>query len=197
MKLSREKKIAVLLLFVLVSALCALSACSSQAANQVTDPGGAASSGATSWSVDADCAGCHVNEANPDSACLAYKHQAQGTGCTKCHDDEGALSEAHGKMNTASLPKRLHKTTVSNSACLSCHDQAELANATAGLTILTDSKGTVVNPHKPPVNDDHASGITCIGCHVMHVASDPLKAAPELCSSCHHAGVYECHTCHE
>ncbi len=152
----------------------------------------------TTWSPDVDCTTCHATEASSmsDSACLVSKHVAQGVTCTTCHDDSDALATAHEDMATAKTPTRLKKTTVDESICLDCHDKTELAAATADVTVCTDSQGTTVNPHDLPVNDDHAA-ITCIDCHEMHSTDTADTLAPEKCISCHHAKVYQCHTCHD
>ncbi len=56
-----------------------------------------------------------------DSACLAGHHtMTQGFTCTTCHDDDGALSEAHTDMNSGKTPKKLKKTEVNETVCLSC-----------------------------------------------------------------------------
>lgn len=71
-----------------------------------------------------------------------------------------------------------------------------LVAATADSTALTDSSGTVVNPHDLPAVKDHDS-ITCTTCHDVHDPEpDAAKTASKKCLSCHHEGVYECYTCH-
>lgn len=80
--------------------------------------------------------------------------------------------------------------------CLSCHDAEELKVKTVDSTVLVDAKGKTVNPHDLPSNEDHAS-IQCTNCHTEHSAESAVEKAPKECLSCHHAGVYECNTCHE
>ena len=64
---------------------------------------------------------------------------------------------------------------------------------TAGVTELTDSNGTMVNPHEVMGLTEGHADIVCADCHAMHSAG---STAAETCVSCHHAGVYECNTCH-
>ena len=110
---------------------------------------------------------------------------------------EMGLESAHAEvdMNDYQVPKKLKKTDVSKEACLSCHDQAEVAAATADLTVLTDDNGLTVNPHELPGNSEHDK-LVCAKCHTMHEEATPDENAADACASCHHAGVYECHTCH-
>lgn len=152
-----------------------------------------------SWSMDSDCTACHSKEASSmtDTACLASTHATQGLDCTSCHTDEQALTEVHADVTAdATAPTKLQATQVGKEVCTTCHDTAELKAATATSTVLTDSRGTVVNPHDLPVNDSHAE-ISCNNCHEMHTDKAVDKAAPAECRSCHHANVYQCYTCHE
>lgn len=124
-------------------------------------------------------------------------HASQNLTCTTCHNDEEGLAAVHADVSsTDGDVKKLKSTTVSSETCLTCHDQDELIAATAELTILTDSKGTTVNPHELPANDAHAQ-IACGDCHTMHASADVDETAKKECLDCHHANVYECNTCHE
>ena len=60
---------------------------------------------------------------------------------------------------------------------------------------IADDKGTAVNPHALPASPDHDS-LACIDCHTSHEAAPALEEAESTCASCHHAGVFECGTCH-
>ena len=59
------------------------------------------------------------------------------------------------------------KTAVDDAVCASCHNAADLAAKTTESAVLTDSEGTVVNPHDLPENEDHAA-TKCTSCHKMH-----------------------------
>ena len=95
--------------------------------------------------------------------------------------------------------KRLKTTDVAESTCQAeaCHGSYEtLAEQTSSSTLLTDSNGTVVNPHDLPENADHET-VTCGSCHDMHASDDIAETAQKACISCHHMGIYECNTCHD
>ncbi len=180
----------------------ALYACAPQAAPQEgkADGGKAAQTEpvAIDWSPTADCAVCHVTEAESatDAACDASQH-ADMT-CIECHTDESQLATMHeGKTTGDRMPMRLKKTTVDKSLCTPCHDQATIAAASADCTVLTDVNGKTVNPHELPGDKSHAE-ITCSDCHEMHSdATERTEDAQKLCRTCHHSDVYECYTCHE
>lgn len=162
------------------------------------EPG--AMEGDFTFSMDADCAVCHTGEGSSmdDTACLVGTADHESMTCSSCHGDEAALTEAHANVAYGDKePKRLKNTQVDATLCESCHNADELVSKTADSTVLTDSKGTVVNPHAVMgLNEDH-SGINCLSCHEAH-GSDPIsETAPDACSSCHHTNVYECHTCHD
>lgn len=150
------------------------------------------------WSQDVDCSMCHADESASmkESACVAGYHSvSQGLTCLVCHADVSGLSDAHQDM-TGKAPTKLKSTTVDDEICLSCHVESDLAAATAQLATLTDDAGTVVNPHAIPDNDDHAK-TTCSDCHSGHNAEPASSAASSFCMGCHHAGVYQCGTCHD
>ncbi|MEY8561748.1 cytochrome c3 family protein [Eggerthellaceae bacterium 3-80] len=152
---------------------------------------------AFTWTAESDCAMCHDKEASSqqDSACTASQH-ADLT-CATCHADEAGLVAAHegAEMGSDKAASALVTTSVDDAVCQSCHDQAELATKTAECTVLTDSEGTVVNPHQLPENEDHAA-TECISCHKMHSTTAVDKTATRYCKSCHHTDVYSCYTCH-
>ena len=127
---------------------------------------------------------------------LALHTSTIDTSCSTCHPDSDAMAKAHKRMDSGREAKRLKKTDVTDELCLGCHDQKTLAQATSDSKVLTDSNGTVVNPHDLPKNDDHAD-VSCMVCHKAHEGQDSLEdSAIDTCAGCHHAGVYECHTCH-
>ena len=147
------------------------------------------------WSADGDCTVCHTKEG--DSMGTIPCAAGGEADCVMCHTDTSALETVHADATTDSkMPKRLKQTEVAAESCESCHGTTEeLAAATADSTVLTDSKGTTVNPHDLPANDRH-SEIVCADCHNPHDGT-PQETGPKACATCHHAGVYECGTCHE
>lgn len=188
--------------FAAIVAVAALSACSPQQADRTqasAEEGGGAEQPAVTvaWSAEGDCSTCHSKQAESqaDAACLASKHADQK--CVQCHTDTGALETAHAAATAGdAIPSALKQTSVDTEAvCQSCHTIEELVAATAASTALTDENGTVVNPHALPENADHAE-IDCASCHKVHSSTAAEKSAQRTCSSCHHANVYECGTCH-
>ncbi|WP_296010082.1 hypothetical protein [uncultured Adlercreutzia sp.] len=156
------------------------------------------------WNEESDCATCHSTEGDStsDDACLASTHAAAGASCVSCHDDSEGLAKAHEGASLDSTPaKRLKTTEVSSETCLAsdCHNTTleELAALTTDCTIFTDDNGTVVNPHEAPdLTPSHVEAeMTCTDCHNAHEEASE-ENYQKVCSSCHHAGVYECGTCH-
>lgn len=149
------------------------------------------------WSKTVDCTGCHSEQAkSTDNATMhASVHKAAGATCVSCHDNEAGLTKAHkGATATAKMPETLSKDNmVKPAACLQsgCHVFSE--TVTANSTVLTDLNGTVVNPHEVMTLTAGHADIVCADCHQQHMA--PLSAS-QACVTCHHAGVYECGTCH-
>ena len=149
------------------------------------------------WADETDCTSCHEVPAKSldDETRAASLHTALGLGCTDCHADD-ALIDIHGKMKpNAKVPTKLKKSDLSVKTCATCHPSEALAEATADCSALTDSEGTVVNPHDIPDVKEHKD-ISCQSCHKMHAESKPASLAPTLCQDCHHEDVYECYTCH-
>lgn len=149
------------------------------------------------WAGSADCATCHTVEdgSMTDEACVASLHGTLGLACVSCHVDD-ALIDVHAKAQpTAKPPKTLKKSQVPAAVCGSCHDVDQLAETTKDSAVLTDSEGTVVNPHDLPDVKDHAQ-IACGDCHRLHSSKEVSSSATALCLSCHHEDVYECGTCH-
>lgn len=155
-------------------------------------------SGASAWSPEADCATCHVNEkaAWGNEKALASKHAAFDLACVDCHTDEKGLVKGHKKAKEGVAEvKRLKKSEIDPEVCLTCHKREDLTKATVDLDVLTDSKGTTVNPHELPDVVEH-EGVSCASCHYMHRDKRATEAAPAVCDGCHHDGVYECFSCH-
>ena len=191
----------VLALTVVLTVFC-IAGCSPQQNDKTPAQDGAKTEDVqVDWSLSTDCVTCHVAEkatmVEGASGAHAHVQQAQAT-CATCHVDEAKLAKAHeGKTATDPMPKKLKTTTVDTETCQSsgCHDltEDEMLALTAGNTGLIDSKGTQVSPHNViGLTSGHAD-ITCSSCHNMH---DEKMDAAALCVTCHHAGVYECNTCH-
>lgn len=158
------------------------------------------STAAWTWSVESDCGACHAaeNDSLHEASFGASSHA--DLPCITCHTDAEALGSAHEDAGADSkMPKKLKSTAVDEVTCQNsgCHSEGleGLAEKTADSTILTDSKGTAVNPHEvPTMTDAHLdASLGCIDCHPMHKEQD----AAQKCGSCHHMDVYECNTCHE
>jgi hypothetical protein len=155
------------------------------------------------FSADSDCMVCHETESASltDAACPASDHATLT--CTDCHTDIDGLTTAHSEVTygdrTATRLKVTEIDDSDDSACLNdaCHTGYEaLAEKTASSTVLTDSNGTVVNPHALPESEDHET-VDCGNCHDIHSSDDIGSTARKACLSCHHMDVYECYTCHE
>lgn len=155
---------------------------------------------AFTWDTSADCSVCHQKEQDSyaGTTAITLVHNAQGLTCLTCHADSSALSAAHEKATSASKPPtRLRTTKVEQTTCLDCHGSLEsLAQASAECTVLTDTEGTVVNPHAVPENNDHAIVVSCVSCHAVHTGETVEVTANGLCLRCHHENVYSCYTCH-
>lgn len=160
-----------------------------------------ASAGSGMWSMDIDCGMCHETQqaSTQDSSLRACIHATQAaTTCVSCHTDESTLATVHQNATAEGpMPKKLKKTTVDAQACQAsgCHDVSadEFKALTADVTDLVDSNGTMVNPHEVMGLTEGHADILCSDCHSEH---KPDAGAANTCVSCHHAGVYECNTCH-
>lgn len=200
---------------------CGLAACAPVSANTAADAEGedvaaVEAVGFGAWSPDVDCAACHLGNAASltQTGTLGAVHESSGASmdCIACHADEVALSTLHASYTDegAKVPARLRKTTVSDGSCAAsgCHDVAELVQKTESSAVLTDSDGTVRNPHAMVSDPLHGLGgetgadIQCVSCHEVHKEGGAdrqamAETARDQCLSCHHADVYECGTCHE
>ena len=190
---------------IMVLVLAALAGC----APQTTDVGNAAEGQGKStaetitveWSFEGDCGICHSNEMATlsDAALCASVHQNEATAqCISCHTDEATLEKVHdGKTADDKPAKRLKKTSVLAETCQSagCHDLSpeEMIEKASGYEGLVDANGTRVNAHEVMTLTPGHAETTCISCHSMH---KPTVDAASTCVACHHAGVYECNTCH-
>lgn len=195
-----RKKARIVLACGAVCAMMALAACAPQqaAVNTQASQEEEATPIEVSWSPESDCAVCHDTQGSSMESIPCAAAQDSEVTCSSCHTDEATLATVHdGVTSEDKMPKRLKQTTVSAEACETCHGGVdELAPKTTESTVLTDSKGTVVNPHALPDNERHQT-IVCGDCHAMHESGNVQETALKACTSCHHAGVYECGTCHE
>ncbi len=155
----------------------------------------------TSDSVSSTDASNEATATDEDGCLALLKVSAhQSFECVTCHDDQDAMDSVHEDVAEGDrIPKRLKKTEVDSEVCLTCHESYEvLAEDTEDCTALTDSKGTVVNPHEVvELNDRHGESLTCFSCHEAHSDDAVADSAARSCESCHHTNVYECYTCHE
>ena len=165
------------------------------------------------WSIKLDCTECHAKETaslenaeekgTPSDKTASSKvdgyavmHAGDfGLTCIDCHVDSDELAKGHKKLNSGKEAKRLKKSDVACDVCATCHNADDLVAKTADYKGLVDSNGTVVNPHHLPATESHTA-ITCTDCHQVHSGEPIAESAPGACTSCHHAGVYECGTCH-
>ena len=181
-------------------ALLALPACTpKEASDSGSSKTDATPSVEANWSPDSDCGTCHATEQKTydNAQCEASLHK--DVKCLQCHADEAALKTAHeGKTSSDKMPTRLKKTQDEDAVCFSCHenDRAGLIAATDGKAVLTDSEGTSRNPHDPQGIAEHET-LACADCHNMHSTEELQERAMSQCTSCHHAGVFACYTCHD
>lgn len=199
------RKVRLLCIAFACSMVLALAACApSTSQGESGASGDSASQGASTaafeWSADADCGLCHGLESDSlsNADCqIAVKHGALA--CSSCHSEEDKLAQAHSKVTLEDTDKKvskLKKTEVGNEVCLACHESDYKPEATAQVTMFTDSEGTTINPHALPATEKHQS-ILCSDCHTVH-SSEPMEEnAPKTCLNCHHENVYKCGTCHE
>lgn len=151
------------------------------------------------FSQDSDCTLCHTveSESMDDAACLAGLGSHATIECLTCHEFDTSLEKAHEDVSVGDSPRSsLKRTQVNETACLACHSEEELIEKTADVTVLTDSEGTVVNPHEVMSTGTGHEEIACSSCHKMHTSADAAQTAGDVCLSCHHKEVYECGTCH-
>lgn len=184
------------LAIVLACLMAVIMGCS-QGAAQEPEPAAKPTATVFEFTLDSNCATCHgvQSDSMDDPACYGFVHKE--VACSTCHADEAKLVAVH-EGATPSAAKDLGKlkaTSVADAVCQTCHNIGDLAVATATSTVLTDTKGTVVNPHALP-STHLGSSVHCADCHPMHSGGDLNSRAQGFCVGCHHEEVYECHTCH-
>ena len=201
--MKQKETLAVATLCAIVTALALTVGCTPLTVSESTFSSGDDESSAdmttAAWSPDSDCVTCHSQELSHNFDDGESGHASMS--CIDCHTDTSGLEKAHEKAGGPSEAKKLKKTAIDDETCLTCHDSYEkLAEKTAAIDTLTDSKGTTVNPHSILTEHNAAAqhnDVTCASCHNAHDGGDPAEVADALCETCHHESVYECYTCHE
>ncbi len=151
--------------------------------------------------ADAVCLGCHGDGtiAAPDAGQSASGEKtAEAPATTEGNDVDAKATEAAAPTATPSENKAQADADSTKGADQEQDEpgRTALIAATADSTVLTDEKGTTVNPHDLPAVEDHAS-INCIDCHKGHSSDTIEVSAMKACTLCHHENVFECYTCHE
>lgn len=146
---------------------------------------------------DATCLACHGD------GMIAAPEAGQDTAAEKASEPAGAdVSRKVADKQASDIPGTKDAGNAEDAATEGIDtEQAEpgrtaLIAATAGCTVLTDEKGTKVNPHDLPPVEDHAT-VNCIDCHKGHSDDTLEDSATKACTLCHHENVFECYTCHE
>ncbi len=169
--------------------------------------GGIAAPGVETEDEDADTTDADIEDAEEDSAAEEKDDAAATT--AKASDNAVAASSAKDDADTDKTVKADDTDTAEADDDDDADEEADaddeeetlpektqLIAATADSVVLTDSEGTVVNPHDLPDSTNH-NKIVCVDCHKIHdTEADLAKTASKKCTSCHHENVYECYTCH-
>lgn len=188
----------------LLAVVCLLAACSPHMSEPVAGGDSEEPAAPVEWSMEVDCATCHTTEgeSSADANCLASQHASQN--CITCHVDQEAMTEVHAAQGTSDkMPKKLKKTAVDNEVCLGCHGGTleNFVSETSDVPPVVDENGTETNPHQAVAAEHHFKDgemqVACSGCHSMHKAESAEDMSYRACITCHHAGVFECYTCHE
>lgn len=120
--------------------------------------------------------------------------------CEDCHFDaerKDDLEYAHWGVGVDSQPPTgLKYSTVDPAVCLACHEADYTPEATEAVDALTDTGGTVANPHDLYDPEGAHASVTCIDCHTVHVGTDPGESGYQRCMDCHHVEVWGC-ACHD
>ena len=173
-------------------ALCHAKEAASLGLTAAAEEGTADGAKADAETTDEELGSAHTTEV----AAYARTHvQNFKFECATCHIDSEGLEKGHKDLNSGKEATRLKRSEVDDSICLTCHQPEKLVEATADYTGLTDAKGTTVNPHELPKVGNHEI-IQCFNCHQVHSEKAITETAIAACNSCHHAGVFECGTCH-
>lgn len=134
-------------------------------------------------------------ESAEESAPLMAKHAALD--CQLCHPDNDDMDYAHWGVDVDSpAPEKLKYSKVDPAVCVACHEKDATPESTKDVTALTDSNGSMVNPHDLPDPDGAHASVGCANCHSMHSETTPEEAAYQRCIDCHHVEVWGC-ACHD
>lgn len=140
------------------------------------------------WGPNKDCALCHELEARSitRNRLLAYQHVEAGETCGTCHDASNLDLKHKNVIEEKAV--RVPVKKYPQAFCFNCHGSyKEIVQLTQDSKVCTDKKGNVANPH-----DTHLGQADCYHCHRIHRVSSGVR----YCYTCHHAGVFECGTCH-
>lgn len=179
--------------------LAAIADC--EACHEIGAAGGAVAGGSEGKADEDEGAGAPGDGAKGDAAADAveksYFESHPQAECLDCHIADEAFGKSH-KDKTADdrMPKKLRRSDVTTEKCQECHGTYEdLAELTEDVEVLTDSKGTCVNPHAAvALTEEHDGAFDCFSCHGVHKPVEDVK--DEACLRCHHEDVFECGTCH-
>ena len=129
-------------------------------------------------SVAVVCDACHNDRSWPDNALAQTAHgrvadvrtPMGGGGCSACHGDAGGhpANPSAVSPQVSFGPRRFTEVEQQNAACSGCHEGGGLALWDGGAH----------------ANED----VACAGCHVSHVARDPVLHAERQATVC-----YDCH----
>ncbi len=146
----------------------------------------------------------YVDSRNDDGT-LLYGHYSTNEGnseditCISCHDLD-TLRKLYLLCDSDALEQANVEMSSSNEFCLVCHGSyEELSELTADYREFIDLENNIANPHEfgGGLTAEHKVSL-CSSCHTsIHRTSNALSSAYIFCWDCHHAGVFECYTCHE
>ena len=153
--------------------------------------------GEVGFNPNADCATCHpasYAQSMKEATLLAYAHAQENLVCLDCHEAE-ALTQLHEGVGTDTSKLKVRR--YGNEFCFDCHVPNEHTSYQQVIERTVDYTvdDLEVNPHNPHEGSEEMgqTQFDCNSCHQMHRESLGIN----YCYGCHHAGVLECHTCHE
>ncbi len=137
-----------------------------------------------------------VVEEDDDTTATATKAADDAVATSSAKDDIDADADKTTDADDADEAETDDEDTDADDEEEALPEKTQLIAATADSEVLTDSEGTVVNPHDLPDSMNH-NKIACVDCHKIHdTEADLAKTASKKCTSCHHQNIYECYTCH-
>ena len=123
--------------------------------------------------------------------------EAASLSCADCHSDTESCqtSQRHELRRSSADPSEADRGVERGMPRLPRSERACPENGVG--YGAHRSNGKTVNPHDLPATETHQA-ITCTNCHTMHSEQTDLDGdAKSYCTSCHHADVFECYTCHQ